>query len=94
MNDEKLTNSVMNEGLHKVITLFQQSAESLELQKSGDDLDDAISLLSLWIHLNAHELTEDDFLGLILIGGILYRQVQRRDTSHQKPTHCEVPYPP
>lgn len=86
MNDEKLTNSVINEGIHKIISLFQQSAESLEIKKSDEDLDDAISLLASWIHLIAHELAEDDFLGLILIGGILYRQVQRLDTAHQKPT--------
>lgn len=84
----------MNKEVHNFTMLFQQSAELLDLQKSREDLDDAIGLLASWIHLNAHELTEDDFLGLILIGGILYRQVQRRDTSHQKPTHCEVPYPP
>jgi hypothetical protein len=37
-------------------------------------LDDAIIQLATWIQLNAHELTEDDFLGLTSIGGILYRQ--------------------
>lgn len=81
MDDEKLTNFEMNEEVHKVIKLFQQSAELLDLQKSSDDLDDAIALLASWIHVNAHELTEDDFLGLILIGGILYRNVQPSGTS-------------
>lgn len=83
MDHEKLTNFVMSEEVHNVITLFQQSAELLDLQKSKEDLDDAIGLLASWIQLNAHELTEDDFLGLISIGGILYRHVQRLGTSHQ-----------
>lgn len=85
MDDEKLTNFEMNEEVHKVIKLFQQSAELLNLQKSREDLDDAIGLLASWIQLNAHELTEDDFLGLISIGGILYRQVQRSGNTNQKP---------
>ncbi len=84
MDHEKLKNFVMNKEVHRVITLFQQSAELLVLQKSREDLDDAIGLLASWIHLNAHELTEDDFLGLILIGGILYRNVQPPGTSHPK----------
>lgn len=72
----------MNKEVQKVITLFQERAELLKLQKSSKDLDDAIGLLASWIHLNAHELTEDDFLGLILIGGILYRSVQPPGSSH------------
>lgn len=74
----------MNKEVHHVITLFQQSAELLDLQKSKEDLDDAIGLLASWIHLNAHELTEDDFLGLILIGCILYRNAQSLGTSGPK----------
>lgn len=84
MDHEKLKNFVMNKEVHHVITLFQQSAELLDLQKSKEDLDDAIGLLASWIHLNAHELTEDDFLGLILIGGILYRNAQPLGTSGPK----------
>lgn len=86
MDDEKLTNSVMNSGVHKIITLFQQRAEWLAMEKNREDLDDAIGLLASWIHLNAHELSEDDFLGLILIGGLLYRQVQTRVNAHQPPS--------
>ena len=79
-----MKNFEINKEVHHVITLFQQSAELLDLQKSKEDLDDAIGLLASWIHLNAHELTEDDFLGLIFIGGILYRNAQPLGTSDPK----------
>ena len=69
-----MKNFVMKKETHEVITLFQHSADLLDLQKSRKDLDDAIIQLATWIQLNAHELTEDDFLGLTSIGGILYRQ--------------------
>lgn len=74
----------MSEEFHNVITLFQQSAELLALQKSREDLDDAIGLLASWIQLNAHELTEDDLLGLVSIGGILYRHVERSGSTREK----------
>jgi hypothetical protein len=85
MDYEKLKNFVMNKEVYNITMLFQQNSELLDLQKSREDLDDAIGLLASWIHWNAHELTEDDFLSLILIGGIMYRKVQKIDTSHQNP---------
>jgi hypothetical protein len=85
----------MKKETHAVITLFQHSAELLDLQKSRKDLDDAIIQLATWIQLNAHELTEDDFLGLTSIGGILYRQVLQPSenwnaTLNQKTCHEEI----
>jgi phosphate starvation-inducible protein PhoH len=63
----------MNQEINNIITLFQKSADLLNLQKSKEDLDDAISILASWMQLNAHELTEDDFVALTLVGGIIYR---------------------
>lgn len=58
---------------HQIIDCFQQSAELLDLQRSKENLDDAISLLAGWMEMSSHSLSEDDLAVLTRIGGILYR---------------------
>ena len=58
---------------HQIIDRFQQSAELLDLQRSKENLDDAISLLAGWMEMSSHSLNEDDLAVLTRIGGILYR---------------------
>lgn len=63
----------MSGDTHQIIDRFQQSAELLDLQRSKEKLDDAISLLAGWMEMSSRSLSEDDLAVLTRIGGILYR---------------------
>ena len=69
----------MSSDTHQIIDRFQQSAELLDLQRSKENLDDAISQFAGWMEMSSHALSEDDLAVLTRIGGILYRDgLQRR----------------
>lgn len=61
-----------------ILTLFNQSSELLIMQKSKEDLDDAINIFADWIGSCVHELMEDDLVVLTLVGGIMYREALKR----------------
>lgn len=63
---------------HPTIELFEQRAALLDVQGSSRGLDDAIADLAAWMGLAADHLTEDDWAVLGGIGGVLYREGQRR----------------
>lgn len=64
----------MSDDTHQVIARFEQSAEMLEMQRSKENLDDAISLLAGWMDMSSSSLREDDLAVLVRVGGILYRE--------------------
>lgn len=64
--------------IHPTIQIFQQRAELLNIQQSTDGLDDAIANLAAWMNLARDRLTEDDWVALGEIGGLLYREGVRR----------------
>lgn len=68
----------MSDDIHQVIARFEQSAEMLDMQRSKENLDDAISLLAGWMEMSSRSLSEDDLAVLTRIGGILYRDGLRR----------------
>lgn len=68
----------MDNRTNNIISLFEQKANLLNMQNSKEDVDDAIGILANWIHLNAHELTEDDLVILTLVGGVMYRSLNQR----------------
>ena len=63
---------------HPLIDLFAQRAALLDLQGSSQGLDDAIAELAAWMDLARGRLSEDDMAVLGEIGGLLYREGQRR----------------
>ena len=71
----------MNKSCNDVLMLFGQRSELLNLQKSNEDLDDAIKIFADWLASCAHELSEDDLVILALIGGIMYREALHRRRS-------------
>ncbi|MGJ7574691.1 hypothetical protein ACSFBX_29470 [Variovorax sp. RB2P76] len=64
--------------IHPTIQIFQQRAELLNIQRSNEGLDDAANLAA-WMNLARDRLTEDDWVALGEVGGLLYREgVSRR----------------
>ena len=65
--------------IHPTIQIFQQRAELLNIQQSTEGLDDAIANLAAWMNMARDHLTEDDWVALAELGGLLYREgVNRR----------------
>jgi hypothetical protein len=67
----------MIQGSNDYLSLFQQSSELLSLQKNKENLDDAISIFADWLFSTSYELTEDDLVILIKVGGIIYRELSK-----------------
>lgn len=63
---------------HPTIELFEQRASLLDVQGSGQGLDDAIANLAAWMDLAEDRLTEDDWTVLGGIGALLFREGLRR----------------
>lgn len=61
---------------HPTIKLFEKTARLLDVQDSKKGLDDAIAQLAAWMDLA--ELSEDDWVVLVEVGAILYREGLRR----------------
>ena len=66
---------------HPLIDLFEQRAALLDVQGSKQGLDEAIAELAAWMDLAHGRLSEDDLAVLGEIGGLLYREGQRRRQS-------------
>lgn len=64
--------------IHPTIQLFQQRAELLDIQASTEGLDDAIANLAAWMEQARGRLSEDDWVVLGEIGGLLYREGANR----------------
>lgn len=64
--------------IHPTIQIFQQRAELLNIQQSIEGLDDAIANLAAWMNMARDRLTEDDWVVLGEVGGLLYREGVRR----------------
>lgn len=60
--------------IHPYIQLFQAQSEVLDAQDDSADLHTAIVRLAAWMDLATDHLTEDDFVLLGSIGGILFRE--------------------
>lgn len=60
--------------IHPTIQIFQQRAELLNIQQSTEGLDDAIANLAAWMNMARDHLTEDDWVALAELGGLLYRE--------------------
>jgi len=69
---------------HDIIKLFERSATLLTLQGNQWDVNDALAELSAWVELSRSKLTDEDMVVLGQIGGVLYREAQRRWAA--KPT--------
>lgn len=63
---------------HPTIELFEQRASLLDVQGSGQGLDNAIASLAAWMDLAGGRLTEDDWAVLGGIGALLFREGRRR----------------
>jgi hypothetical protein len=61
---------------HSTIKLFEKTARLLESQDSSKGLDDAIAQLAAWMDVS--DLSEDDWVVLVEVGAILYREGLRR----------------
>lgn len=61
---------------HPTITLFEKTARLLDVQESSKGLDDAIAQLAAWMDVS--DLSEDDWVVLVEVGAILYREGLRR----------------
>ena len=57
--------------IHPTIQIFQQRAELLKMQHSLRGLGDAIANLAAWMDLARDRLTEDDWVVLVEVGGLL-----------------------
>lgn len=61
---------------HPTIDLFEKTANLLDVQNSAKGLDDAIAQLAAWMDVS--DLSEDDWVVLVEVGAILYREGLRR----------------